>query len=218
MRPISIAIFFCLLSCGSRAQQANHYFIAFLDKNPTAGERSREESAKLLKAHLETLQALQRAGKVVAVGRFEDGGAMLIFNCPTTDDVTSALDADPSILANQWKVEVRPLRSHFGKYCPASETGEPAKYFFARFDAVVSKFTASTYPEILARHDAYVRKIVDTGNVVVGGDFGSEEGGIVLMKGMVQPEIFEADPGVQEGLIELTIRDVHVARGTFCEK
>jgi hypothetical protein len=38
------------------------------------------------------------------------------------------------------------------------------------------------------------------------------------MKGEVQREIFETDAGVQEGLLELVIKKLFMARGTFCEK
>jgi hypothetical protein len=38
------------------------------------------------------------------------------------------------------------------------------------------------------------------------------------MKGDVQRAIFESDPGIQDGLLEMTIKKLYIAKGSFCEK
>ena len=54
--------------------------------------------------------------------------------------------------------------------------------------------------------------------MVTEGSFGDHDGGILVMKGEVQRDIFEGDPGVQEGLLELEIKKLYIAKGSFCEK
>jgi hypothetical protein len=122
------------------------------------------------------------------------------------------------VQANRWNVEVMPYKPRVGGVCPVGEKYEMTNYSFIRFNAVVSKFTASTYPQIIKKHDDYLRKIIETGNVITEGIFGDHDGGILVMKGDVQREIFESDPGVQEGLIELDIKKLYIAKGSFCEK
>jgi hypothetical protein len=41
---------------------------------------------------------------------------------------------------------------------------------------------------------------------------------VLVMKGEVKREVFESDPGVQEGLIDLTIKKLFIAKGSFCEQ
>jgi hypothetical protein len=54
--------------------------------------------------------------------------------------------------------------------------------------------------------------------VVTEGVFGNNDGGILVMKGAIQREVIEADPGIQEGLLEFQIKELYIAKGAFCEK
>jgi hypothetical protein len=38
------------------------------------------------------------------------------------------------------------------------------------------------------------------------------------MKGKVQSEVIDNDPAVREGLLETWVKDLYVAKGSFCEK
>jgi hypothetical protein len=92
------------------------------------------------------------------------------------------------------------------------------EYSFIRFDAEVTKFTAATYPQIIKKHDDYLKQLEATGNVITEAIFGDNDGGVLIMKGDINRDVFESDPGVQEGLINLTIKKLYIAKGSFCEK
>jgi hypothetical protein len=41
---------------------------------------------------------------------------------------------------------------------------------------------------------------------------------MLVLRGEVSKEIFEADPGVQEALLQVDIKKLWIAKGSFCEK
>jgi uncharacterized protein YciI len=133
------------------------------------------------------------------------------------DEAKQWISTDPGIQAKRWNVEVLPFTPRQGKVCTAKEPYEMVLYSFVRFNAVVSKFNAATYPTIIKQHNDYLKEIAKTGNVIIEGIFGDHDGGIMIMKGEVAAELFEADPGVKEGLIDIQTKQLYIAKGSFCE-
>ncbi len=91
-------------------------------------------------------------------------------------------------------------------------------YAFVRFTPLVTKFTAQTHPQILYKHDVFLKELAKGGNVVTEGIFGDRDGGVLVMRGELGKEVIEADPGVQEGLMDVSYKKLWVAKGSFCEK
>jgi hypothetical protein len=91
-------------------------------------------------------------------------------------------------------------------------------YFFVRFNAIVEKFTAANYPTLIRQHEAYVRDVTDSLSVVSEGVFGPNEGGILIVKDSVASDAFSNDPGVQQGLLDVQVKKLFIAKGSFCEK
>ena len=100
------------------------------------------------------------------------------------------------------------------------ENYEMTNYNFVRFNAQRSKSTSKNYPDILSRHEAYIKeKFSNTGTIVTEGIFGTYDGGILILKGeLPESEIFEKDPGVQEMLLQFEVKKLWIAKGSFCEK
>jgi hypothetical protein len=71
---------------------------------------------------------------------------------------------------------------------------------------------------IIKKHNEFLKQLSTTGNVITEGIFGEQDGGILVMKGDLQKEVIESDPGVQEGLLNLTFKKLWIAKGSFCEK
>lgn len=209
-------IFFLFCSFVSNAQQ--QFSFVFLNKNPEAPQLSKEEGAAIMKGHMANIEKMAKEGKLIAAGPFEGGGGIFIFRASTIEEINEWLSPDPGIQAKRWKVEMHGYTPRHNSVCSAQAPYEMVNYSFVRFDAIVSKETASTYPAIIRKHDDYLKEIVATGNVVTEGIFGDNAGGILVMKGEVNPALFESDPGVQEGLIQLTTRKLFIAKGSFCEK
>jgi uncharacterized protein YciI len=194
------------------------YTFVFLNKKAEAVPLSKEKTDEIMKGHMANIERLAKEGKLVAAGPFEGGGGIFILKTADKTEAQGWLAPDPGIQNKRWDVELFPFRLRQGSICAVSEPYEMVNYTFVRFDAVVSKFTASTYPQIIKKHDDYLKQLAATGNVIAEGIFGDNDGGILIMKGAVQYELFETDAGVQEGLLELVVKKLFIARGSFCEK
>ncbi|HOX82125.1 MAG TPA: YciI family protein [Chryseolinea sp.] len=207
---------FFIFSFSLSAQEKQYTFV-FLNKkeNPVL---PKEQVDKIMEGHMANINRLAKEGKLILAGPFEGGGGIFILNTTSVDEAKEWLSTDPGVQANRWNVELLPFKSRIGGVCGAKEPYEMTMYSFVRFIATVSKFTASTYPQILHKHDEYIKELKLTGNVIAEGTFGEHDGGILVMKGDITTELFENDPGVKEALLELSIKSLWVAKGSFCEK
>jgi uncharacterized protein YciI len=213
-------LFFCLLLlvsayCGCAQQDA--YTFVFLTKNASADKISQVALDSLMKGHMANINRLAAAGKLIAAGPFEGGGGIFILKTASTDQAKEWLSTDPGVRARRWDVSLYPYKPLIGSVCAVKEPYEMVAYAFVRFDMVVTKFTAQSYPDILRRHEEFVRKLATTGNVVTYGILGAHDVGILVIKGEVQQEVVEADPGIQEGLFEMQYKKLWIAQGSFCE-
>jgi uncharacterized protein YciI len=213
-------ILVCLIFISSvlAAQNNTHVFV-FLNKKENKAELPKEEVDKLMKGHMDNMGRLANEGKLIAAGPFDGGGGIFIFKTTSIDSANAWLKTDPGVQANRWDVEVLPYTARVGAPCIAPQPYQMVNYHFVRFVAQVTKSTTGNYPDILKRHDEYIKtKFASTGNIVAEGVFGSQDGGILILKGDLQPEIFDGDPGVQEMLLQTSLKKLYIAKGSFCEK
>lgn len=198
--------------------KAQKFTFVFLNKKPDAEVITPEQSKKIMEGHMANINRLASEGKLISAGPFEGGGGIFILNTTSLDEAKAWLDTDPGVQAKRWNIEMLPYTPRIGSACAVKEPYEMVNYTFIRFDAIVSKPTAPTAPAIMKKHDEYLKQIAASGNVVTEGIFNSGDSGILVMKGDVQKEIFESDPGVQEDLIQFQIKKLFIAKGAFCEK
>jgi uncharacterized protein YciI len=198
--------------------QVKTYTIVFLNKKTDAEPLPKEQVDKIMEGHMANINRLAKEGKLLAAGPFDGGGGIFILNTTSVDEVRQMLSTDPGIQANRWNIEILPYKPRIGSVCPVGEKYEMTSYSFIRFDAIVSKSTATDFPAILKKHDEYLHRLATTGNVVTEAVFGDRDGGILILRGDLQNEVIESDPGIQEGLLEYQIKKLWVARGSFCEK
>lgn len=216
MRLLALSIFM-FLSLSSWSQ--NSYTFVFLNNKPDKKELPKEEVDKIMQGHMDNINRLAKEGKLLVAGPFEGGGGIFIFNTTSVEEAKEWLSTDPGVQANRWNVEVLPFQPRIGSVCVVGEDYEMTTYHFIRFTAQVTKVTTGNYPEILKRHDDYIREqFSKTGNIIAEGIFGDYDGGILILKGDLQQDVIEADPGVQETLLQFEIKKLWVAKGSFCEK
>jgi uncharacterized protein YciI len=196
----------------------NPYTIVFLHKKPDAEKISDEDRKKIMDGHMANINRLAEEGKLVAAGPFDGGGGLFVMKTSSVAEAQTWVDSDPGVKAKRWNVEILPFTPRQGGICKVSEPYEMVSYSFVRFNVVVSKFNATDFPQIVKKHDDYLKDLAKTGNIIGEGIFSERDGGILIMKGDVQKEVFENDPGVKEGLVELDIKKLYIARGSFCEK
>lgn len=91
-------------------------------------------------------------------------------------------------------------------------------YHFVRYVSNLTKYNIQDAPDTFRKHDDYLKKIIQTGNVVTEGIFGEREGGILVLRGELQKEVIESDPSINEGLFQIEFKKLYIAKGAFCEK
>ena len=197
--------------------QPKSYTIVFLNSKPDAEKIDKERQTKLFEGHMANINRLAKEGKMLAAGPFEGGGGIFILNTPSLDEAESWVSTDPAVQAKRWNVEILPYTPRVGSLCPVGENVSMIMYTFVRFDAVVDKFTASTFPNIIRQHEQYLKEVSKSFDVVTEAVFGPNEGGILIVKNDLPADAFAKDPGVQQGLLEAKIKKLYIARTSFCE-
>lgn len=101
----------------ARAQKAGadeygmkRYVLAFLKRGPNR-DRTKEESNKLQRAHLDNITRLAEAGKLVLAGPFLNDGDMrgiYVFNVETVEEARVLTQTDPAIKAGSLVMELLP--------------------------------------------------------------------------------------------------------------
>jgi uncharacterized protein YciI len=212
----SILLSALLIACISA--KAQKFTFVFLNKKSDAEVITPEQSKKIMEGHMANINRLAQEGKLISAGPFDGGGGIFILNTTSVEEARSWLDTDPGVQAKRWNIEIFAYTPRIGSACGVKEPYEMTNYTFIRFDAAVSKPTAATAPVIMKKHDDYLKQLASSGNVITEGIFGTGDSGILVMKGDVQKELFESDPGVQEDLIQFQIKKLFIAKGAFCEK
>jgi uncharacterized protein YciI len=198
--------------------QPDKFTFVFLNKKLDKAELPKEEVDKIMEGHMANINKMAKEGKLIVAGPFEGGGGIFIFHSHSVEEVKEWIGEDPGIKAKRWNIEVLPFTTRAGSACAVKEPYEMTQYHFIRYTSNLTKYTIGEAPVTFKKHDDYLKKIEETGNVIVEGIFGDREGGILIMKGDLQKEVIELDPAVQEGLLELDFRELYVAKGSFCEK
>jgi uncharacterized protein YciI len=210
--------FILLLIMNASLCSGQSYTFIFLNTKKDKQELPPDEVKKIMDGHLANIERLAKEGKLIVAGPFDGGGGIFILNTTSLDTASKWLSTDPGIKANRWNVELLPYQPRTGGVCAVGENYEMTNYHFIRFTAQVTKSTARNHTDILRRHETYIReKFSKTGNVVTEGIFGND-GGILVLRGDLQKEIFDEDPGVQEALLQVDIKKLWIAKGSFCEK
>lgn len=199
------------------AQDARYIFV-FLNSRPDKTELPKEELDKLMEGHLGNIQRLAAEGKLLVAGPFDGGGGIFIFNSNSMDTVKQWLSTDPGVQANRWRIEVFPYIPRVGSVCVVDADVEMVTYTFIRYISTITKFNVQKAGETFKKHDDYLKKIVETGNVVTEGIFPNRDGGILVMRGDVDPAMIEADPSMADAVFSIEYKKLWVGKGSFCER
>lgn len=216
MRCIAISIL-SLISIGAFAQDPQFTFV-FLNSRPDKTELPKEEVDKLMQGHLANIDRLVKEGKLLVAGPFDGGGGIYIFNSTSSDTVKQWISSDPGIQANRWRIEIFPYLPRVGSVCVVDPDVEMVTYTFIRFISTITKFNVQKAGETFKKHDDYLKKIVNTGNVITEGIFPPRDGGILIMKGEIDEALIEADPSLSDALFSVEVKKLWVGKGSFCEK
>lgn len=206
-----------LLPAFGLAAQPKGYTIAFLNKKADSEKIDQETTQKLMEGHMANINRLAEEGKLLAAGPFDGGGGLFIFNTTSVDEAQSWVNTDPAVQAKRWHIEILPYTPRIGSICPVKGDINMALYTFVRFNAIVEKFTAASYPRLIREHEEYVRRVISPADIVTEAIFGPNEGGILILRNELPSDVFSEDPGVREGLLQVETKKLYIARTSFCE-
>ena len=214
MKPFLILLLW--ISSFASPAKPSRIFV-FLNKRTDIPELPKEKLDKMMEGHMANISKMAKDGRLLAAGPFDGGGGIFIFNSTSVEEVTQWLASDPGIRAERWKVEILPFTFRTGQTCSVKEPYEMTSYQFIRYTSYIAKFNIQDVPEIFGKHDDYLKGIKKTGNVISEGTFGDTDGGILIMKGDLDPTVIEMDPAVREGLLQTDIKKLWIAKGSLCE-
>ncbi len=214
MKPFLILLLW--ISSFASSEHPSRIFV-FLNKRTDIPVLPKEKLDKLMEGHMANMSKMAKDGRLLAAGPFDGGGGIFIFNSTSVEEVTQWLASDPGIRAERWKVEILPFTFRTGQTCSVKEPYEMTSYQFIRYTSYIAKFNIQDVPEIFGKHDDYLKGIKKTGNVISEGTFGDTDGGILIMKGDLDPTVIEMDPAVREGLLQTDIKKLWIAKGSLCE-
>jgi uncharacterized protein YciI len=212
---ILIFMLLCLLTLSGHTQS---YTFVFLNSRTDKPELPKEELDKLMQGHLANINRLAQEGKLIVAGPFDGGGGIFILNTISLDEANLWLSTDPGIQANRWNIETLHYHPRIGSACAVKEPYEMVVYTFVRFSPNLLKETIRDYPVLWRQHEDYIRQLLPSGNVITEGIFDPQEGGILVLKGELNPEVLESDPAVAAGTLLFEIKKLWVAKGAFCEQ
>jgi uncharacterized protein YciI len=212
-----LSALFIVFSQALFAQTPELIFV-FLNSRTDKAVLPEAEVKKIMDGHMANIERLAKEGKLISAGPFDGGGGIFIFKSKSIEQVNEWLKTDPGVVANRWRVEVLPYFPRVGSACAVGEPYEMVTYQFIRYIPNIAKFNIQDAPQIFKKHDDYLKGIIKTGNAAAEGIFGDSEGGILVVKGDLQNEVIETDPAVREGLLEVQIKKLWIAKGAFCEK
>lgn len=211
------AFLYVLLCCAHLCLASDSLTFVFLHKKADNTPITKEESDKIMNGHMANINKMAAEGKLIVAGPFDGGGGIFIFKTGSVTKVKEWLKNDPGIIAKRWVEEYLPVTFSYGNACVAKAPYEMVSYHFIRFSLDLTKFNVQHAPETLNKHDLYLKKLTETGNVIAIASFGKQEGGILIMKGELDMRVPEASPAVQEQLLQPLAKKLWIAKGSFCE-
>lgn len=210
--PVFLFLSLLLSSCSDTGD--NEYFV-FLNTNENRQDLPEAEVRKIQEAHEDNLDRLAAGGFLFAAGPFDHGGGMMVLRTKDIEEARNLVNTDPAVKAGRFRVEVFPLSFIKGSICPWWEPIDMGSYGFFRFSQGPVK-----NKERLSDHFYHLSALEDEPRVLVQADFDDKGSGILILDMPLTDDWIEKvvdNQAIQEGAIEVDIKTLWIARGTFCD-
>ena len=210
MTKFSLSILVLLFSIAANAQEYSHVFV-FLNSKPDKEKISDELAEELQSKHMASIGQLVQEGKMSVAGPFNGGGGIFILTTNSINTAKEWLQNDPAIRAKRWDLELYPIAFEQGGACLAEPPYEMVTYKFARIEYIND---IANYKTNNSAADLW-QTVDKQDSIIMAGRFPQSDGGIIVYRGD-EPEKFLED--LSNELVQITKKDLWVAKGSFCEK
>ncbi len=207
-------LIFCFFATGLPVE-AQPFVFVFLNKKEHLEEVPKDQLDKLMEGHMANIQRLVKEKKLVAAGPFEGGGGIFIFHADSKKQVEEWVSTDPAVLAKRWDIEMFSYHPSIGSVCAVAEPIEMTQYNFMRYEVQLGHSQSTA--EVM-EHERYIRDLGAKVDIIGGGTFDAQEGGILVTRGEVHKELIEMDPLLQQAFMRVVFKSLFIAKGAFCEK
>ncbi|MEP0822446.1 MAG: hypothetical protein HRF44_06320 [Ignavibacterium sp.] len=215
MKSIVRLILLIMIAVPGLRSESGPFLFVFLNTNPNKPKLPKEQVDSLMTGHLANIERLAREGKIVAAGPFYDGGGIIVLATASRDTAWEWLKTDPAVRANRWIIEMFPYTPQIGSVCAVREPYEMVGYGFVRFSRPSKgKGEADSAWE---HHLQYVTSVVPNDSIVAMGMLDQNQGSILVTRGEPDEQQLRRAPAVQKSEIQMTMKKLWIARGSFCE-
>ncbi len=193
------------LVTGSASSQSAQFTMVLLAIDPDRPKLPQRTVDSLQEAHLANIQKLSNEGKVVIAGPFDGGGGIFVLSTAFPDTARRWLSTDPAIRSKRWIIEAFPYIPRIGSVCKVVIKYEMATYGFVRFQ----------WKE--GNPEGHLLRLVHPDSVVAAGIL-EGNGSIVIHRGTPDESALRKERAVREGMVDVSVKHLWIARGSFCEK
>ncbi|MCF6361139.1 MAG: YciI family protein [Cyclobacteriaceae bacterium] len=201
------------------AQEFDRVFV-FLNKNPNKAVLPQDSVDALMEMHFKNMGDLGTQGKLINAGPFEGGGGLFVMNSPSVDTVKQWLQTDPAVRANRWSIEVYPFTTTVGGSCVVGAVYEMGMYSFVRY--APSNEIANYKSNVNEAKEVSMKQLIaslnEKGDLIMAGYFGSNEGGVLVLKDDSSLEKIKSSAAANTGAITFEFKELWIAKGSFCEE
>jgi uncharacterized protein YciI len=214
------------LACAQAESNPPKFFLVLLRRPANAPQLSKEAGEKLQEEHMANIRKLHAEHKLVIAGPFMDDTSLRGIFVLAADSLAQAeewANSDPAIKAGRLAPEIHGLWvvDPNAIHAPADGGGmeQYAMVFMNRTDQWNPD--GPHFDETLQQHGAFIKQMIDQGNVALAGHFpfsdsGELRGVEVFRVGLEQAaKLTEGDPAVRAGLVRPEIHPWITAKGVL---
>ncbi len=211
-----ISLLFLFLATISFAQDVRLTAV-FLTRRPS-DNRDKAEIQALENEHLRSIGRLSENGILLNGGPLEGGMELLILNTINRKDTEKVLAEDPA--QNLYNAEILSFELRYGEICQPELPYEMKTYSLIRYlpKNQIASFKSNSDYDMRSSHDAHIRLLISSGQVIAEGVFGDYDGGIIIYQKDAINKTIQNDPAIVEGYLTADQYTIWLNKGSFCIK
>lgn len=211
-------ICFALTTGMASAQSAHNLFFVFLNPNPAKPLTSVRQENHSQTDHDQYVNKLISEKIVKADGKFNEGGGMMIIQAENIEKAKEIAQADPAVASGIFTAETLPLMVANNWVCGPKKPFETVTYQFVRL-----LFNDDYFGDLdkMSHENRIFMADLNNNNdfVMMQGNFSVYNEGVLILNVPTKEQaekIIKKDPAVKKGQIKYRIRQLKIAKGTFC--